>query len=204
LGVWNLDTSLEKVLSRLERLERDLDNLKARARRSEERTDEEGPPAYVEKIEKVLEDELEHSSASTEDLLVLAALRKEAGKIVDSLSIASRGRPDEFVVSPETQASIKGALDVLQTLSNEKRLQILVEVFKGGRYPKELTDVTGLDGGALYHHLDTLTEAGFAERDKQGKVVLTPRGKLLTNLISILSRINQWKFGSRKQGTPQT
>jgi len=195
---------MEEVLSRLEKLERELADLRAKARSPAEGADERGPPAYVEKIEKVLKDELEHSSAGTEHLLVLAAFRKEVGKIVDGLSIASRGRPDEFLVSPETQASIRGALDVLQTLSNEKRLQILVEVFKGGRYPKELTDVTSLEGGALYHHLDTLTEAGFAERDKQGKIVLTPRGQLLTNLISILSRIKQTKFGSGRQEPPKT
>ena len=157
------------------------------------------PPSYVNSIERILFDELEKSDAYSEDLLVLAAFTKEGGKSVDGLSIVSRSSRDLAETKdpeyPEKQARmIKQALDVLQTMSDEMRLRMLVETFRGGKYPKELTLATGLEGGSLYHHLDALTEAGFLERNEQGKVILTSRGKLMTNLISILSRVKRWEF----------
>lgn len=192
--------SVNEILDRLDKVEKELEQLKKKENRPGNVQVESGPPpGYVNSIERILFEELEKSDAYSEDLLVLAAFTKEGGKPVDGMSIASRSSRDlGETEDPEKQARlIKQALDVLQTMSNEMRLRILVETFRGGKYPKELTMATGLQGGALYHHLDVLTEAGFLERNEQGKVILTSRGKLMTNLISILSRVKRWEFSKR-------
>jgi DNA-binding transcriptional ArsR family regulator len=71
----------------------------------------------------------------------------------------------------------------IESCANEMRLKILYEVYKSPKYPKEITSLTSLTGGALYHHLDVLVETGLISRDELGRVILTEDGKHLSDVV---------------------
>ncbi len=94
---------------------------------------------------------------------------------------------------------------LMESSSNDMRLTILHQVYLSPKYPKELTEITGLTGGALYHHLDVLTETQLVERDKLGRVALTGSGKyfaaLVFNVVAQIAHADRKTWGTTSVGT---
>ena len=180
-------STLDDVLKRLERVEKEIEVLKQKQAPPSRKSEGPGPREreVIERVKKTLLDVY----GEEDRLMTFLALERspEAPGGWDSWSIISAG-------GPRPDVDIKRISELLESCSNEMRLKILYEVHKGPRYPKEITGLTGLSGGALYHHLDILTEAGLIERDSMKRIVRTADGELFCDLIFHLDRI-----GSRKE-----
>jgi len=164
--------NVEEIAERLERIEEEV----ARLREGGEGKIQLGtPPAGRDEIVEILK--RKHGNADR--IVSVATLQK---------------RPDlpaGWNHWSLVRAWAKGAVTIdiakvstlMEAFSNEMRLEILYEIYKSPKYPKEITAVTGLTGGALYHHLDILTETGLITRDELGHAVLTPRGEHLADIV---------------------
>ena len=150
------------------------------------------------------------SRRSMEPLLFFVYPWKKEDGTPATISLLSTQKPDELE-NPEMRAHvIERTLEMLEALSNGNRLRVLVELFGGEKYPKELVSATGLEGGALYHHLDALTNAGLIGRTDQGRIKLTHMGGLLAHLALIIFDVREQaeKEASKKEpeesGTAKT
>ena len=164
--------SLDDVIARLERVEKELEELK---KSRTEDVDSKG-----KEIAHMISSLLKKRFRDKERIMAFVALEKrpkEDGAFVW----------DEWmIVGPMpgmSEVEIPKISKLMESCSNEARLKILHEVFKSPKYPKEITEITGLTGGALYHHLDVLTEAGLIERDKLGRIRRTANGELFTDIV---------------------
>ena len=72
-------------------------------------------------------------------------------------------------------------------LSNENRVRILQLLLDGPKSSSELSSITGLEGGQLYHHLKELMFAGFIGSVERGKYRLTERGLMALRVLSALA-----------------
>lgn len=176
------ETAWNALLKRLEKVEEEIATLK---RRRIFPSEGEGGPSprerhVLERVREALLDVL----GDKDRLMTFMALerRPESPTGWASWSIVDCGDPRQDV-------DIKKISELLESCSNETRLKILYEVYKGPKYPKEITALTGLSGGALYHHLDILTEAGITERDNMNRIVRTSDGWLFCNLVFHLDKV---------------
>lgn len=161
--------------------------------------------AVMERLEKVEKELAMLQAAKGEKPEPEAAAGKD--EIVEILKEKHGGRADRIVCVTTLQkrpdlptgwnfwsylsAWARGAVKIdvakvstlMEACGNEMRLRILYEIYKSAKYPKELTVITGLSGGSLYHHLDILTETNLITRDKLGKAMLTCDGEHLADMI---------------------
>ena len=93
-------------------------------------------------------------------------------------------------------------MSLLSPFSSDQRLKILLLL---ERYPKSSTDLTnvlGIQGGQLYHHLDELMNAKYIEKAYKGKYCLTSLGRwgLYNSLLTAKILLN-FKEKGQKSGS---
>lgn len=176
------ETASNALLKRLEKVEEDIAALKRGRIFPSEREGGPGPRErhVLERVREALLDVF----GGNDRLMTFMALerRPESPTGWASWSIIDCGDIRQDV-------DIEKISELLESCSNETRLRILYEVYRGPKYPKEITALTGLSGGALYHHLDILTEAGLTERDNMNRIVRTSDGWLFCNLVFHLDKV---------------
>ena len=187
----------------LENAEEKLDILNEQLGRLEERL---MPGEKKRKLNRSLDDELEFrrsvngleglSRRWAEPLLLFVyPMKKEDGTTetitllnTTSITLLHTEKPDELALAAHV---IERTSETLEALSNGNRLRVLIELYGGEKHPKELVSATGLEGGALYHHLDALTNVGLIGRTDQGRIKLTHMGGLLTHLALTIFEVRE-------------
>ena len=200
IGKWQLKVE-RKVWpgGPLENTEEKLDILNEQLQRLEERL---VPGEKKRKLNHSLDEQLELRRAVNgleglsrrwaEPLLLFVYSMKKEDGTAETISLLSTENPDELARARAGAAHvIERTSETLEALSNGNRLRMLIELFSGEKHPKELVSATGLEGGALYHHLDALTNAGLIGRTDQGRIKLTHMGGLLTHLALIIFEVRE-------------
>ncbi len=97
---------------------------------------------------------------------------------------------DTTFASPEKMASFllessQEIADLLQSLSHEKRIEILANLVFGRQSFAELQEQTGFQASVLGNHLVSLSEAGLTRKIRRGMYDITPEG------IDFLQKISE-------------
>jgi len=147
----------------------------------------EGPPALMREWHRALK------QPGNFILLWAGAILKPDGH-GNSWSMMFICTGDEPAPNPEPPINSDVAAKMetmLAPLAHESRVRILQSLYRGPSSPTELSELTGLKGGSLYHHLRELLYAAYV-RDEQGKYQLTDLGRqLLVSFTSIASKVVQ-------------
>ena len=87
-------------------------------------------------------------------------------------------------LSPEDAANLAGAL------SHPARVLILRECVRASQYPSDLEKRVSAKYGALYHHINSLTEAKLVTQEKErGKYTATPAGRTALMFLNVLASV---------------
>lgn len=88
----------------------------------------------------------------------------------------------DLILSPKEALKVgtRRVSSVSEVLANEYRVKILRALYEKSRTSKELSDITGLEGGQLYHHLRILTQNRFVVMGKRENTVLQLKEQLLS------------------------
>jgi len=73
--------------------------------------------------------------------------------------------------------------DILNPVSQEARLKILLSIFNGKNRFADFIETTGLKGGHLLYHLNRLLEHGFIQRYASKDYILTRKGLKTVSLL---------------------
>jgi len=160
---------MEEIVERLERLEAELEKVKERQRAGEVR-------GTNDDIVNILKEAYKDHERVLAFIYLERRVADDGSKYWDEWACMGPVRATDEI-------NLHKLSKLMESCSSEARLKILHEVFKSPKYPRELSEATGLTGGALYHHLEILTEAGLIERDKLGRIVRTPEGELFTAVV---------------------
>jgi len=180
--------------SRLDEVERELENLKTRMTRerqggashpSRERQDDtaggDGPPAFVSGLINGMESYVGDWTNGT--LIVLGGLQVQHGEITSRWSRV--GVSDRYQISaPEAFTR------ACQPFSSPQRVQILKQLFgSSGKTAGDIRESTGLAGGQLYHHLKDLIHSGLVRQTSRGEYRLTGPGMVTLLSMDLLARL---------------
>ncbi len=92
-------------------------------------------------------------------------------------------KPEGDIVTKTPPANVER---VLSPLAHEGRIKIMQALCPGPLSASELSDATGLRGGALYHHLKELKYAAYVG-DQDGRYRLTPLGQQLLLMVTYVA-----------------
>jgi len=135
-----------------------------------------GPPEPVASLIQMLEQRLPDKPDAV--MAFFGGIQRKGGKIVSSYF---SGHDIESIL----KCSPKRIANLLSPFSSEQRILILKTLIEGDRSSSELSHVTGLEGGQLYHHLKELALAEYIEQKERGVYTLTEKGKMA--LLTVLA-----------------
>ncbi len=101
--------------------------------------------------------------------------------------------PDDALIRNTLTKSGKDVAFILESLANEKRLQMLAAVSGGPQTFRELQTLTSLGKTALAHHLHSLVESGLLNHTRKGHYELSLDG------VEFLRALTTAYAGSRKR-----
>jgi len=181
-----LEARLEKIEQRIENLEREL---RSGIKEIKERL------SSVERLEEPDStlNLLRRSIKETGFAMVFAGIIKEAGRETSKWNF-SHAMDDykEYIESVDTEF----LREFLGAFMNEERVLILRHLVKNHRptSANELSEVTGIEGGHLYHHLDQLIKSRYAAKEERGLYSVTGLGETtLFAITTIVQNLKKWK-----------
>ena len=169
--------SVEKKLLELEKrissLERELRELKSKVVETKVSLTK---PSLIDSIKKELS---KYSDEYKEGFILIANLitineRKSRWELVSSPSEALKLHPKRVALFSEI-------------LSNEARVAILKALCTGSKTARELSQITGLEGGQLYHHLRILLQNRFISAKRRGEYQITGNGLQVLMVLSLMA-----------------
>ena len=97
----------------------------------------------------------------------------------------------DLLLSPKDALKVdaRRVSSVSEVLANEYRVNILRALYEKSRTSKELSDITGLEGGQLYHHLRILIQNRFVVMGKRGEYSITVKGAAALMVLSALAEV---------------
>ena len=167
-----LEEQVKKLVEEVGALRSEVDSLKKRAAPDLASELEEkvrrARPWYVQELHDLLDRVMKSEERFKDSITVLAGLyRGKAGAAVWS-SV-------ESVDKVLTIAHEKVA-EYFAPLTSAQRLNILSILISGLKSESELSELTGLQGGSLHHHLEELMKQAYIRRTERGQYQLHPRG----------------------------
>ena len=167
-----LEERFKKLVDEVNALRSEVDLLKRRATpdlasQLEEKV-RRARPWYVQELHDLLERVMKSEKQFKENITVLAGIyRGQANAAVwDSV---------ESIDKVLTIAHEKVA-EYFAPLTSPQRLNILSILTSGSKSESELSELTGLQGGSLHHHLEELMKQAYIRRTGRGQYQLHPRG----------------------------
>lgn len=153
----------------------------------------------VRRVLEAIEESLTDPSAKENGYTVLFSLiERLAGKGAQSVVSCQSETDMAANIIPDDDLS-----GFAKAFSNPGRLRLLRAFAGGDRTPSQLTEITGLAGGRLYHHLKWLTYIGFVSSDGRGTHELTQLGKtayLGLNLLATTAKKYEERRKMRESG----
>jgi len=122
-------------------------------------------------------------------------LIRKYGKIYEKEFICLACYTNKFgwnlLLSPKDALGVdaRRVSSVSEALANEYRVKILRALYEKSRTSKELSDITGLEGGQLYHHLRILTQNRFVVVGRRGEYSITVKGATALMVLSALAKV---------------
>ena len=177
----SVKNEIEDIKRRLTKLESEVKEIKSRI------TEKKGKieisfPILIDNIEKSLKKELGNEfKARYERGMVIIA-----GHVIDENTHAKWD--DIASVSELLDINPKRVAYLSEILSNEARVLILRALYEGSKTAKELSEITKLEGGQLYHHLRTLIQHRVIFMRRRGEYYLTSHGIKLLFALSLMAR----------------
>jgi len=170
MSVENRFSELEK---RVSRLEKELEELKSKF--VQERVTLTKPSL----LDSIKEELVRYSDEYEKGFVLIASLltineRKTRWELVSSPSEILRLHPKRIALFSEI-------------LSNEARVAILKTLCTGSKTARELSQITGLEGGQLYHHLRILLQNRFISAKKRGEYQITGNGLQALMVTSLMA-----------------
>ena len=176
----NVEERINLLEEKVKRLEEEIEELKSLLK---------GKPLKERKRFKVVLDAIEDY------------LRKDYGdRFEEEFSegftcFAGKVKGEVMRSSWEVFSSVKDVLSIsgrrvsmlAETVSNISRVLILRALYSGPKSSKELSEITGLEGGQLYHHLRLLIQRRMIGVKKRGVYYLTGSGLITLLIISSLA-----------------
>jgi hypothetical protein len=98
------------------------------------------------------------------------------------------GLPAEALLAPD-EGSVDTASSRLAALGHPVRLRLLLAVLRGTSSPAELAEVPGTGtSGQIYHHVRTLTAAGWLRSSGRGRVQV-PAERVVPLLVALATTL---------------
>jgi hypothetical protein len=98
------------------------------------------------------------------------------------------GLPAEALLAPD-EGSVDTASSRLAALGHPVRLRLLLAVLRGTSSPAELAEVPGTGtSGQIYHHIRTLTAAGWLRSSGRGRVQV-PAERVVPLLVALATTL---------------
>jgi hypothetical protein len=98
------------------------------------------------------------------------------------------GLPAEAVIEPD-EGSVEASAARLAALGHPLRLRLLLAVLRGATGPAELAEVPGIGtSGQIYHHIRTLTAAGWLRASGRGQVRV-PAERIVPLLVALATTL---------------
>ena len=127
---------------------------------------------------------------------VLEGLREREGGVVFAGDVDTAAGPVAWQYGLPTRALVDaddGSVDIaasrLAALGHPVRLRLLLAVLRGATGPAELAEVPGTGtSGQIYHHIRTLTSAGWLRSGGRGQVHV-PAERVVPLLIALATTI---------------
>jgi len=165
-------------------------SVEERLRKLEERVSE-----IEQLINKIIEGVPKKATKEPPYKEIRELLLKKYGKIYEKEFICLVCYTDKFgwdlILSPKDSLKVdtRRVSSVSEVLANEYRVKILRALYEKSRTSKELSDITGLEGGQLYHHLRILTQNRFVVMGKRGEYSITVKGAVALMILSALAEV---------------
>lgn len=177
-------SSFEELRKLVERLARDVEELK-RARREErkrlvKKVVKSIPEGFAKDVLSILEARLGEKPEG--GLILVSGIERRKGEVVDFFASAI-DLEDAVKCPPSKIARLMGSF------SNENRIRIMQSLLEGVKTASELSEETGLEGGQLYHHLKELMMADYVQIVERGKYALTSNGCIAIRTVACLASI---------------
>ena len=166
-----LGEQVKELIEEVKALRSEIDQLKSRsapdlAAQLAEEAISRGRPWYVKEINDLLKRVMK--SEEEDSITVLAGIYKREG----SAAMWDSVEPiDKVLAIPHEKEA-----EYFVPLTNPQRLTILSILTNGLKSEGELSELTGLQGGALHHHLEELLKHAYIRRTERGQYQLHPRG----------------------------
>ncbi|RLE58398.1 MAG: hypothetical protein DRJ32_06525 [Thermoprotei archaeon] len=93
-----------------------------------------------------------------------------------------------FYLNDVTEVSPKRVEKLVAPLANSSRVALLKALLSKARSISEITEITGLRGGELYHHLKELIRSGYVTSEKRGVYRLTMKGEIVLIIASGMAK----------------
>jgi len=171
----SLEEEMNKVRNELSRLASEVEKLKEKREKPSIELPF-GPPEPDASIIRLLGGRLPDKPDVR--IAFFGGVQKKGGKIVSSY-LSSHDIESILKCSPKRIANL------LSPFSNEQRVLILKTLVEGDRSSSELSQMTSLEGGQLYHHLKELALAEYIEQKERGIYALTEKGQMA--LLTVLA-----------------
>jgi len=167
-------SEIEELRRELARIARELEELKRRKELLERGLSVHDPLGVSAALKRSLRGVEEGSR------FVCAGVVKRGGRVVDSWNCYFDLR-SVLAASPERVAKL------VAPLSSRQRVAILKALIEGPKTPSELSRITGMRGGELYHHLKELIRSGYVEARGRGVYALTFKGEAVFSVVAGLA-----------------
>ena len=168
---------IQKLEERILKLEREINELKSILKKEEVIIRKTPIISFLDVIENGLKEKFKekYDEFFKDGILFMAGHIKETRwEIVSSPS-------DVLKISSKRVAAFA------EVLANEARFLILKTLYSGPKTAKELSQITGLEGGQLYHHLRILLQHRLIYAKRRGEYSITALGVQSLLMISLIA-----------------
>jgi len=174
----SLEEEVKKLKVVVERLAREVEELKSME------GGREGPAPHsirrelIEKLLLIFEDQFKVKGSG--GIAFVGSIEWSKG-IVKKSFLSAIPLSDLRLIDPGRLA------EIIKPLSNKNRIRVMLLLLDGDRSASEISGVTGLEGGQLYHHLKELLFSNLIESVERGRYRLTEKGLTVLRILSALA-----------------
>ncbi len=165
----SVENKIKELEERLARLEREISEIKSKIT----------PKEVIEEIsvEAIRKKLIEQSEEFKEGFVMIAGYAKN--------------NRWEMISTPKNLLDLnpKKIATFCESLSNECRVKILKALYDGTKTSSELSKITGLEGGQLYHHLRILIQNRLISVRRRGEYQITGFGIQALLVLSLMSGV---------------
>jgi len=163
-----LEEEIDELKRQFSKLASDVEKLKEKKEKPSLEPHQ-GPPEPSASLIRMLEQTLPDKPDT--GMAFFGGIQRKSGKISSSYF---SGHDMESIL----KCSPKRIANLLSPFSNGQRILILKTLIEADKSSSELSQMTGLEGGQLYHHLKELALAEYIEQKERGIYTLTEKGQM--------------------------